>query len=236
MNRKNLKNTIFILSLMATAALSAVVYAQEEAAAPAPEEAAIEEAVTEEAVVEEAPVEAAAEAPLMPGVDEEMMAKMQEYGAVNENHKVLENFIGSWDYAMKWWMGPDAPAEESTGTAEITSIMGGRFIDQMVSGMSMGQPYDGRGTLGYNNLTKEYTSTWIDNMGTGIMTSTASYDAAAKTMTETGSHSCPISPDGKKSFRAVTTFIDENTFTYEMYTSDENGNEFKTMEIAYNRK
>ena len=215
MNANTLKNTLFVLGLAAMAILSAVVCAQEEAVAPAQE---------------------AAKTELPPGMTEEMMAKMQEYGAVNENHKVLENFVGSWDYTMKWWMATDSTAEESTGTSEVKSIMGGRFIEQAVSGTSMGQPFEGRGTTGYNNLTKEYTSIWIDNMGTGTLTSTASYDPAAKTLTETGSHTCPISPDGKRSFRAVTTIVDETAYTYEMYTNDEAGKEFKNMEITYKRK
>ncbi len=33
----------------------------------------------------------------------------------------------------------------------------------------MGMPFEGMGIDGYDNLAKQYVSTWVDNMGTGIM-------------------------------------------------------------------
>ena len=171
---------------------------------------------------------------LPPGMDEAMMAKMKEYGTPNENHQLLQKLVGDWDYTMKWWMAPDGPADESTGTNEIKSILGGRFIEQNVSGTSNGQPFEGRGTMGFDNSKKEYNFVWIDNMGTGMMLSNAAYDPATKTFSEKGSFSCPLK--GETSFRGKTKIIDDDTFTYEMYMNDKDGKEFKSMEVDYKRK
>ena len=209
---KSFKNMVVALGLMGMAVLAAPVFAQDSA-----------------------PKAAEIPMPAVPGMDEAMMAKMKEYSTPNENHKVLDHFVGSWEYSLKWWKASDAPAEESTGTNEVKWIMDGRFIEQTTIGSIMNQPFEGRGIMGFDNLKKEYTSIWLDNMATGIMISSATYDAATQTFSEKGSFSCPI-VNGPMSFRTITRIIDENTHTYEMYMNDKDGEEFKSMEITYQRK
>ena len=53
-------------------------------------------------------------------------------------------------------------------------------------------------------------------------------------MTEKGTFTNPTA--GEKSFKGVTKFIDDNRFKYEMYISNPDGNEFRSMEINYTRK
>ena len=175
----------------------------------------------------------------MPGMTEEQMAKMKEFMTPNENHRVLDYFVGNWDYSMKWWMKPDAPPEESTGTSEAKWVLDGRFLEENVHGMSMGQPFEGLMLVGFDNAKKVYNNIWLDNMGTGIMTSTATYDVGGKTFWEKGSHSCPITEGGEKNYRAQTVIKDDDHYTYEWFTSapdDPAGKEFKAMEINYTRK
>jgi hypothetical protein len=163
-----------------------------------------------------------------------MMEKWKEFSTPNENHKVLDTLVGDWDYTIKWWMSPDAKPEESEGTSEIKSIMGGRFIEQAVQGTSMGQPFEGMGIMGYDNEKKQYQSVWIDNMGTGIMTGSGNYDPNTKTLTDQGTFSCPA--EGQKSYRGVTKIKDKDNFTYEWYMTGPGGKEFRAMEIVYTRK
>ena len=169
--------------------------------------------------------------------EQAMMAKWQEYATPNENHKVLGGIVGSWDHTVKWWMSKDAPAEESTGTSEITWIMDGRFIQEIVSGMSMGQPFTGMGITGYDNSAKEYNTIWLDSMGTGIMKGTGQYDPQTKTLTGQGIYSCPMK-GGESTYRSVLKIVDADHYTYQMYSSRhvEGGEEFLNMEIQYTRK
>jgi hypothetical protein len=60
--------------------------------------------------------------------ESEMMAMMTEMAKPGENHKMLESSVGSWSYTVKWWMSPDAPPMESTGTSVGRSVMGGRYV------------------------------------------------------------------------------------------------------------
>ena len=137
------------------------------------------------AKAEDAAAPAAAADKGKPAMDEAMMAKWKEASTPNENHKVLDPLVGSWNYTMKMWMAPDAPPEESTGTQTVEWIMGGRFIEKIVSGQSMGMPFSGKEITGYDNTKKEYQTVWLDNMSTGIMMSSGSFDAATKTVIKT---------------------------------------------------
>lgn len=169
-----------------------------------------------------------------PVMDEAMMAKWKEYSTPNENHKILDQLVGNWEYSLKWWMSPDAPPEESIGTSQAQWILDGRYIEQVAQGQSMGQPFTGKGIFGFDNAQKQYFSTWMDNMGTGMMLANGTYDSASKILTETGIFDCPIK--GKMSFRWVTTLKDQDNYVFECFTNDEKGKEFKSMEIIYKRK
>lgn len=171
----------------------------------------------------------------MDKMHQEMMAKWKEYATPGEGHKALEPLVGNWDYTVTWWETPDSQPQKSTGTSEVKWIMGGRFLEQTAKGMSMGQEFHGMGIMGYDNMEKEYTGVWIDNMGTGMMESTGSYDPSTKSFTEKGTFSCP-QEGGEKSYRGVTTLVSADNYTYEMYVTGKDGKESRVMEIVYTRK
>ena len=165
---------------------------------------------------------------------EAMMAKWKEYATPGQHHRVLDAVVGSWDYAIKYWMADGAPPEESIGTSESSWIMGGRFVQDKTSGTSMGQPFEGIGITGYNNGTGKYSSYWFDNMGTGSMYSEGTYDAEAKTISSSGNFHCPFR--GETAYRSVLTITDNDHHTYEMYMTEQDGTEFRAMKIEYTRK
>ena len=172
----------------------------------------------------------------------EMMKQMMELARLNENHKLLADLDGSWNYTVTMWMSPNAPPMKSTGTAVRKSVMGGRYFTMDVTG-KMKMPgeggkmkdfeFRGMGTEGYDNAKKKFVGTWIDNMGTGIMTSEGDYDPASKTFTYT-SEMEPI-PGMKTKIREVMKVTDKNHMTFEWY-ENRGGQEAKTMEINYTRK
>ena len=163
------------------------------------------------------------------------MAKMEALMAPGEAHKVLEPLAGQWTYTSKFWMTPDGPAQESTGASTDSLIYGGRFLMQVVKGTMNEKPFEGLGFTGYDNIRKEYVSVWLDGVATGLMTSSGQYDAATKTITETGSHSCPLTGEKDRKVRSVVTLVDNDHKTYTAYAAGPDGKETKMMEISYTR-
>lgn len=160
----------------------------------------------------------------------EMMAAMSP----NENHKALEGFAGEWDAKMSFTMAPGMPPTEGTGTMKAMMILGGRQLHQSFKGTFMGMPFEGAGTTGYNNVTKQVESTWSDNMGTATMFSTGTMDASKKSFTVTGSYD--DATRGKVTMRQVTTMVDKDHYKMEFFDKGTDGKEFKSGEITATRK
>jgi hypothetical protein len=166
-----------------------------------------------------------------------MMKNWQEYMTPGDMHKMMASWSGSWTGETSMWHAPDAPPEKSLSTAQNKMIMGGRYQQAMHSGNMMGMPFEGMSLLAYDNATKKFTTTWIDNAGTGIMKLEGDWDAAGKTMTLTGSTVNIMTGDGRScDIREVFKVIDDNTQVMEMYGYSPEGKEYKMMEIKYTRK
>ena len=69
--------------------------------------------------------------------------------------------------------------------------MGGRYLEQRFKGDIMGMPFEGIGYTGYDNVKKQYWGTWMDNMSTGMMTSTGTAPPTGRSWTFNGT-SWPI--------------------------------------------
>ena len=176
-----------------------------------------------------------AQPPVLSPEQQAMMARMTEYSTPNEHHDVLKSLEGTWKTQVKFWMDPKGEPEVSEGTSDAKIIFGGRFLEQTFSGTAMGKPFEGRGIIGYDNLRKEYTGIWFDNMATGIMTSSGKYDPDTKIITEEGSLSCPITGEAHRWYRSAWTVSDRDHNTYQSYSHDARGQEYKSLEIHYTR-
>ncbi len=171
-------------------------------------------------------------APAMPPEQMEAMMKAMSPG---EQHKALARMVGNWTFVNKAWMDPAQPPAESSGTMHAELLMGGRYVEHTWKGDMMGMPFEGRGTDGYDNVAKQYVSSWVDNMGTGIMHQTGTCDAGQKTCTFTGDVWDPVSGQ-KIGMRSVISWLDENSFRNEMFVKDPSGREVKMMEITAKRQ
>lgn len=169
------------------------------------------------------------------GQENEMMAKWMEAGTPREFHKKLDAFVGNWKGVSKYWMGPGQESQSSESTMTVTWVLGGRFLKQEYKGEVMGQPFEGMGLWGYDNLKKKYTASWADNMTTAIMTELGTCDASGKTFTLLGSHDDPMTGKAVNT-RSVTRIINKDKHVFEMYEPGPDGKMFKNLEIIYTRK
>src|SRR6266446_8929326 len=172
----------------------------------------------------------------------EMMAMMMEMAKPGENHKQMQELVGTWSYAVKWWMSPESPPSESSGTTVTKSVMDGRYLISDHTGKMQMPGSDGKlqemefkgmAIEGYDNAKKKFVASWIDNMGTGIMNLEGTYDPATKTLTYYAEYE-PM-PGMKTKIREVVTRRDNDHRTLEFF-EDRGGKEVKTMQIDYTRK
>lgn len=164
-----------------------------------------------------------------------MMKNWQAYMTPGEIHTMLAKSNGEWTEDIVMWMDPSTPPQKSTASCTNTMIMGGRYQQSTHKGNFNGMPFEGMSWLGYDNAKKIFMSTWIDNMGTGIMYMEGTYDAATKTVTSKGKSVDPMT--GKDMMvRETFTLVDDNNQMMTMYMTPEGGKEYKSMEIKFTRK
>jgi hypothetical protein len=169
-----------------------------------------------------------------PPTQEEMMAAMMKLANPGPEHASLNPLAGTWKASTKMWGDPAAGEPTvSEGTCERSWVMGGRYLVGNYKSVFNGMPFEGMEVLGYDNIKKQYVSSWMDNMGTGILLSTGTaMDPATKTFTLTGSTPDPSGRD--MPMREVMSIVDGNTHTMTMYGTM-GGQEMKVMEITYTR-
>lgn len=164
-----------------------------------------------------------------------MMKAWQEFATPGAMHQWMEKTNGTWEAEVSSWMAADAPPMKSKAVNVQSSAMGGRYVIGKYTGSMMGQPFEGMSTMGYDNAKKMFTSTWIDNMGTGIVHMTGTYDEATKMLNLKGHQTDPMT--GKDSdMREEMKMIDDNTYTMTMYGAGMDGKEMKFMEGTFKRK
>lgn len=165
------------------------------------------------------------------------MKNWMDYATPGDVQKMMASWNGTWTGEMTMWETPEKPPTKATIKTVNKMIMDGRYQVSSHSGEMMGMPFEGQGTMGYDNAQKIFISTWIDNMGTGVSTLKGPWDAASKSITLTGKMVDPSAGNGREhNMREVLKIIDDNTQLLEMYYAGPDGKEFKNMEIRFTRK
>ncbi len=163
-----------------------------------------------------------------------MMKAWQAYMTPGPEHKMLAMSAGKWDEELTMYMSLDAPPETMKASAENSMMLNGLYQRSVHKGLYNGMPFEGVSTVGYNNSSKKYQSTWVDNMGTGIGYMEGTYDSTTRTLTMAGKATDPMS--GKEmATRETMKFIDNNNQYMEMFDTHA-GKEMRVMTIKFTRK
>jgi hypothetical protein len=162
------------------------------------------------------------------------MDAMAKAGTPGEAHAQLAKMTGSYDLEIKSWEKPGGEAMVEQGTATRSMALGGRVMVEMVQSKMMGQPFEGHGMHGYDNVTGKHWATWNDSMSTGVMIEEGDCDAAGA-CSLTGTWSDPITKR-KATAHMKTRWTDANTQVFEMNAPGPDGKEFKMMEITYKKR
>ena len=172
--------------------------------------------------------------PEMSAEEKAMMEAWEKAATPGDPHARLAQGEGDWNLTITMWMAPGTPPEVAHGTATRKMILGGRHLEEVVNGEVMGQPFEGHGLTGYDNVSGQYWSTWVDNMTTGLTVMEGEYDDESKTFQWTGTSNDPMTGAAK-----TTTMVgrhDEQGREIVEFWEERGGEKVKTMEIVYTRE
>ncbi len=130
----------------------------------------------------------------------------------------LKAFVGMWELTVE--------GVKEKGSAEIKSILGGRFITEDVKVPFADFNMEWHGVLGYDRVNKQYTGVWFDNMANTTKSDTGEADKTGRIISFRGEHVgnakflWRISNDGKQSM------------TIEMFEVAKDGTETLVMKVC----
>lgn len=165
---------------------------------------------------------------------EKMMQAWQAFATPGPEHQKLKALTGTWNAAVKMWMDPKAPPQDSTGTATTKMILADHYLQQEFTGNMMGQAFNGWNIIGYDNGRKKWLTFWIDSMGTGFFTGEGTADAAGKVITFETQATDPMTKKTAKG-RQIFRLESDTRMTVEMFDKKA-GKDVKMMEIVYTKK
>lgn len=174
---------------------------------------------------------------LPPGWTQEDMMKCMKAGTPGEQHAALGKGVGEWAAKTTMWMTPDSEPMEGEAVWTLEPFMEGRYFKAEMDGDMPGMgPYHGFGLYGFDNVSREYVSMWVDNHSTGIMQGVGKMSDDGKKLTWTHTGNCPITEKPTK-MREVDTVQSADSRTLDMYGQDpKSGKEFHMMHIELTRK
>ncbi len=180
-------------------------------------------------------VEKAKAAPAAMPSQDEMMKAWMAAATPGEAHKRLEPLVGTFLSKTTASMDPSKPPEVTEGVSENKWVLGGRFLEQRFEGKAMGQAFTGIGYTGYDNYKKKYVGSWIDSMGTAMMVSTGTMDAAGKTLTARSTMDDVVMKKAV-TVKSILKIVDGDHHTFEMWGPGPDGKIYRMLEIVYTRK
>lgn len=160
--------------------------------------------------------------------------RWMEFMTPGDMHKWLAKQAGTWEGEVHSFM-PGAPVDTQKAREVVKMSMNGLYQEGDFSSTMMGQPMMGHSTVGFDNLRKVFVSTWIDNLGSGIIMMEGSYDAATKTLNMKGKQSDPMA-NKQTDIRQEVNFPDDDNYTMTMYGTGPDGTEMKFMHGVFKRK
>lgn len=170
-----------------------------------------------------------------PPDEKAMMEAWVKAATPGEAHRKLDAVVGTFDTKVRTWMDPSQPPEDSIGTSVSNWVLGNRYIEQKYEGTMMGEPFNGIGYTGYDNIQKKYIGVWMDSAGTGMLDMTGTMDAAGKVLSSKSTMWDAMT--GKTTpIETKMTIVDNDHHNFELWGKAPNGKSFKMMQIEYTRK
>lgn len=149
-------------------------------------------------------------------------------------HALMTELAGTWAVTTRLWMDPSEPPQVTRGQVVRTVILGGRVLHEDFRSEWEGQPFQGIGLRGYDNVTGRYWGTWTDNISTGVTVLFGQVNETGDVLVLEGQTPDPIS-GSVQPMRIEGRMDGPDREISEFYYTGPDGQLVRTMQIVYER-
>jgi len=153
--------------------------------------------------------------------------------APGEGQKFLAKFVGTWEVKKTFHPRTGDPVTQS-GSCVQEMTHGGRFLKSEFTFEKDGEKTTGTGTIGFENDTKKFTSTWIDSRANrmSFRQSKEAFDGKQIELQAAG-----LGAEPGRASRTVTKLeADGEKIVHTQYGAGEGGKERVVMELVMTKK
>ena len=146
----------------------------------------------------------------------------------------LNPLVGTFDVMIRTWMSPGSEPVESTASMVSTWVLGGRYVQSMLVGNVAGEPFNGIGYVGFDNVSKNYQAAWMDTGSTGMILYTGGFDESGQSATMKASiqNALTARPDV---LELRLTIDPEGNHVTELWGPGLGTEMFRMMELVYSK-
>jgi hypothetical protein len=147
--------------------------------------------------------------------------RWKEAAQLGPHHKELEYFLGTWDGVIEFVMPgmltmPPEKRDKVVGTGAWA--IEGRWLSFRIKGTMMGQPFEGFGLSGYDNVKKAHVSTFVSNIDTAMTTASGSVvDPNGKIVSMYGTIDEYLTGEHDKPVRITRKIVSPDQFVHEIW-------------------
>jgi hypothetical protein len=166
--------------------------------------------------------------------DAAMAQAMDRAMTPGAGQKRLEPMIGTFSVRMRTWVSATSAAIESQGTSVNAWVLGGRYVQSMLSGHVLGEPFNGIGYMAYDNVAKAYQVAWMDDGSTAMTLYQGRFSADGKQVHLKATVLNPVT--GKPAPAEIRMSLAANgDHVTELWGQGLGGKMFRMMELQHTR-
>lgn len=160
--------------------------------------------------------------------------RAEEAGKLTKHHELLKKLEGQWNSKTLVYVAGRDPIE-NFGTTEVSSSLGGMFVEIESEGTFMGSAVEGKTTLGYDTYLKHYSASILSSQSTGMFFSKGlpTQDGAAIVLYGNMPDSMLGLTD--RTVRTIIRMVDKDTWVWEVHDMYAAPLGVKVLETIYSR-
>jgi hypothetical protein len=147
-------------------------------------------------------------------------------------HGILMEMVGRWNVDCTYFMGPGEPMK--TQATETIEAVGAFWTVSLFDAEFMGQPFQGRCVMGFDQKRGKWVGTWIDSMSSHLFVMEGDMDPGTKALEMHCEGPAPMTGE-LIPYRNVSSIREDGKRQFDMFMTLPDAGEVQMFSYVYTR-